>query len=84
MSEIKFIIKLPIFMYTKGEKRLRTAVLILSNVTHVMSVLHICIMASRSALSINEKKSILSNYDKLPDKTNQRLAAQQLGIPQST
>jgi len=43
MSEIKFIIKLPIFMYTKGEKRLRTAVLILSNVTHVMSVLHIVI-----------------------------------------
>jgi hypothetical protein len=41
-------------------------------------------MASRSALSISEKKSILADYDKLPEKTNQRLAAQQLGIPQST
>lgn len=41
-------------------------------------------MASRSALSISEKKSVLADYDKLPEKTNQRLAAQQLGIPQST
>lgn len=33
---------------------------------------------------MSEKKCILVVYDKLPEKTNQRLAAQNLGIPQST
>jgi hypothetical protein len=31
-----------------------------------------------------KKKYILANCNKFPEKTNQRLAAQQLGIPQST
>jgi len=41
-------------------------------------------MASKiSALSIMGKKIILGEYDKLPKKTNKRLTAQKLDIPQS-